>query len=133
MLTVSVPGEEARGYLGELPAEVRLLDWDGTGPRPDGAEAMPDVIVHQLTAIGPLDLRHFDRDFALTNRLRTDGTDYLLSAGQAAGVQRFVAQSYFAVYERAGGPVKSEDDQLDSAPAKGMRETLAKAGLRYVD
>ena len=57
------------------------------------ARAMPDVIVHQLTAIGALDLRHFDRDFALTNRLRTQGTDYLLSAGQAVGVRRFVAQS----------------------------------------
>ena len=40
-----------------------------------------------------MDLRHFDRDFALTNRLRTEGTDHLLSAGQAVGVRRFVAQS----------------------------------------
>src|SRR3712207_8522534 len=53
----------------------------------------PDVIVHQLTAIPEtLDLRHFDRDFALTARLRTEGTDHLLSAGQAVGVRRFVAQ-----------------------------------------
>ena len=37
-------------------------------------------------------MRYFDRDFALTNRLRTDGTDYLLSAGHAVGVRRFVAQ-----------------------------------------
>jgi nucleoside-diphosphate-sugar epimerase len=36
------------------------------------ARARPDIIVHELTAIGPLDLRHFDRDFALTNRLRTE-------------------------------------------------------------
>ena len=35
--------------------------------------ARPDVIVHQLTAIGAIDTRHFDRDFALTNRLRTEG------------------------------------------------------------
>jgi nucleoside-diphosphate-sugar epimerase len=59
------------------------------------ATAGPDVIVHELTAIPvSLDTRHIDRDFALTNRLRTEGTDHLLSAGQAAGVQRFVAQSY---------------------------------------
>ena len=38
-------------------------------------------------------MRHFDRDFALTNRLRTEGTDHLLSAGRAVGVRRFVAQS----------------------------------------
>jgi hypothetical protein len=58
------------------------------------AQAQPDVIIHQLTAIGTLDLRHFDRDFALTNRLRTEGTDHLLSAGRAVGIERFIAQSY---------------------------------------
>ncbi len=57
------------------------------------SRAQPDVIVHQLTAIGALDLRHMDRDFALTNRLRTEGTDHLLSAGQAVGVRRFVAHA----------------------------------------
>ena len=42
--------------------------------------------MHQLTALsGALDLRHFDRDFALTNRLRTEGTDHLLAAGRAVG------------------------------------------------
>ena len=63
------------------------------------------VIVHQLTAIGALDMRHFDRDFALTNRLRTEGTDHLLSAGQAVGVRRFVAQGVagYGAYVRAGG------------------------------
>ena len=52
MLTVSVPGEEARGYLGELPAEVRLLDWDGTGPRPDGAERV-EMFVGRYNALPP--------------------------------------------------------------------------------
>src|SRR5215208_6450314 len=42
-------------------------------------QAAPDVIIHELTAIGEVDMRHFDRDFALTNRLRTEGTDHLLS------------------------------------------------------
>src|SRR5215207_3758153 len=40
------------------------------------AEAEPDVIVHELTALsGDFDLRHFDRTFAETNRLRTEATD----------------------------------------------------------
>ena len=52
------------------------------------ARARPEVIVHQLTAIGAVDLRDFERAFAPTNRLRTEGTDYLLSAGQAVGVRR---------------------------------------------
>ena len=86
------------------------------------------MIVHELTAIDELDMRRFDRGFALTNELRTDGTDYLLSAGQAVGVQRFVAQSYFARYQRAGGPVKTEEDPVDSSPARETRETMAAIG-----
>ena len=82
------------------------------------AEAEPDVVVHQLTALsGSLDLRHFDRDFALTNRLRTEGTDHLLAAGRAVGARRFVAQSYAGwPFARSGGPVKTEDDPLDPSP-----------------
>jgi nucleoside-diphosphate-sugar epimerase len=96
------------------------------------AEAEPDVIVHQLTAIRSLDLRHFDRSFALTNRLRTEGTDHLLSAGRAVGVRRFVAQSYSAwPYERTGGPVKSEEDPLDPSPPREMRESLA--AIRHLE
>jgi nucleoside-diphosphate-sugar epimerase len=85
------------------------------------------VIVHELTAIGGLDMRHFDRDFALTNRLRTEGTDHLLSAGQAVGVRRFVAQGVasYGMYARTGGPVKSEADPLDPTPVSEMRQTLA--------
>jgi nucleoside-diphosphate-sugar epimerase len=90
------------------------------------------VIVHELTAIGPLNLRHFDRAFAQTNRLRTEGTDHLLSAGQAVGVRRFVAQSYAAFpYARTGGPVKSEETPFDPTPAREMRETLA--AIRHLE
>ena len=39
------------------------------------ARAKPEVIVDQLTAIGALDTRHFDRDFALTNRKAPIDTD----------------------------------------------------------
>ena len=89
------------------------------------------MIVHQLTAIGPLDMRHFDRDFAQTNRLRTEGTDHLLSAGQAVGVRRFVAQGIaaYGAYVRTGGPVKSEVDPLDPTPARDMRETWPRSTI----
>jgi nucleoside-diphosphate-sugar epimerase len=95
--------------------------------------ASPDVIVHELTSIGAIDMRHFDRDFALTNRLRTEGTDYLLSAGQAVGVRRFVAQGVasYGAYVRTGGPVKSEEDPFDPTPAREMRETLA--AIRHLE
>src|SRR3712207_2135916 len=96
------------------------------------ARARPDVIVHQLTAIPPLlDLRNFDRDFALTNRLRTEGTDHLLSAGQAVGVQRFVAQSNIIAYARTGGPGKSEEDPVDPTPAREMRAMVA--AIRHLE
>jgi nucleoside-diphosphate-sugar epimerase len=96
------------------------------------ALAQPDVIVHQLTAISGLDTRHFDRDFALTNRLRSEGTDHLLSAGRAVGVRRFVAQSYTGwPYARTGGPVKSEDDPLDPHPPREMRESMT--AIRHLE
>jgi nucleoside-diphosphate-sugar epimerase len=108
--------------LGATPAVADALDPDQVAEAV--GRASPEVIVHQLTAIGSLDLRHFDRAFALTNRLRTEGTDHLLSAGRAVGVRRFVAQSYFAFYARRGGAVKSEEDPPDLSPAREMRETV---------
>ena len=96
------------------------------------AAAAPDVIVHELTSISTLNLRHFDRSFARTNRLRTQGTDHLLSAGRAAGVKRFVAQSFTGwPYARSGGPIKSEDDPLDPTPPRAMRESLA--AIRHLE
>ncbi len=115
--------------LGAVPAVADALDPDQVAEAV--GRAMPDVIVHQLTAIGALDMRHFDRSFALTNRLRTEGTNHLLSAGQAVGVRRFVAQSYFASYTRTGAAVKSEEDPFDPSPAREMRETLAE--IRHLE
>ncbi len=89
------------------------------------AKARPEVIIHQLTAISSFDIRNFDRSFALTNRLRSEGTDHLLAAGRAVGVGRFVAQSYAAwPYARTGGPIKTEEDPLDPTPARNMRESM---------
>jgi nucleoside-diphosphate-sugar epimerase len=117
--------------LGAVPAVADALDPDQVAQAV--GRARPDVIVHQLTAIGALDMRRFDRDFALTNRLRTEGTDHLLSAGQAVGVRRFVAQGIagYGAYARTGGPVKTEEDPLDPTPAREMRETLA--AIRHLE
>jgi hypothetical protein len=73
--------------LGAVPVVADALDPDQVAQAV--GRAKPDVIVHQLTAIPVhFDPRHLGRDFALTNRLRTEGTDHLLSAGQAIGVRR---------------------------------------------
>jgi nucleoside-diphosphate-sugar epimerase len=117
--------------LGAQSVVADALDADAVG-RAVG-EAEPDVIVHQLTAIPPaVNMRRFDREFALTNRLRTEGTGHLLSAGQALGIKRFVAQSNAAVpYARTGGPIKREDDPLDHDPPPAFRQGLA--AIRHLE
>jgi nucleoside-diphosphate-sugar epimerase len=120
--------------LRALGAEPVVLDvLDGAAVRSAVAAAEPDAIVHQATALtGAADLKQFDRTFAGTNRLRTAGTDNLLSAARESGVGRFVAQSYAGwPYAREGGPVKSEDDPLDPTPVPTMHETLA--AIRYLE
>lgn len=126
--------ESKRAMLSELGAVPVVADALDAGQVADAVSgARPDVIVHELTAIGALNMRHFDRDFALTNRLRTEGTDNLLAAGKAVGVRRFVAQGIaaYGAYARTGGPVKGEEDPLESAPAREMRETLA--AIRHLE
>src|SRR5918995_5928388 len=96
--------------------------------------ATPDVVVHQLTALTGLsgNPRRFDREFATTNRLRTDGADNLLDGAIEAGVRRFVAQSFAGwPYAREGGPVKTEDDPLDTSPPIGGLATIA--AIRYLE
>ena len=128
-MTRSAAKRQLLREMGAEPVVADALDADQVAEAV--ARTQPDVIVHELTAIGPMDLRHFDSAFATTNRLRTQGTDHLLSAGQAVGVERFVAQSFFAAYERTGGPVKSEEDSFGPDPAKEMRETVA--AIRHVE
>src|SRR3954454_15966638 len=97
------------------------------------ATAQPDAIVHQMTALsGGADLRRFDRAFATTNELRTKGTENLLDAARAAGVERFVAQSY-AGWPSAptGGALVTEAEPLDPEPAPGQRETHA--AIRFLE
>ena len=97
------------------------------------AEASPEVIIHQLTALNrPFDVKHFDRTFEETNRLRTEATDHLLAAGRAVGVKRFIAQSYTSwPFARTGGAVKTEEDPLDPTPPKAMRKSLD--AIRHVE
>jgi nucleoside-diphosphate-sugar epimerase len=129
-MTRSASKQAMLSELGAVPVVADALDPAQVAEAVGSAR--PDVIVHQLTAIGSVDPRHFDRDFALTNRLRIEGTDHLLSAGQAMGVRRFVAQSYGAWwYVRTGGPVKTEEDPLDPTPAREMRES--RAAIRHLE
>jgi nucleoside-diphosphate-sugar epimerase len=130
-MTRSADKAEAVRALGAKPAVADALDPDAVATAV--AEAEPEVIAHQLTALsGPIDMRHIDRWFAQTNRLRTEGTDHLLAAGRTVGARRFLAQSYAGwPFARTGGPVKDEGDPLDRDPPERLRETLD--AIRYLE
>src|SRR5215467_9274140 len=82
-------------------------------------EAKPDAVVNLLTAIPPqLDPRHLARDFALTNRLRTEGTRNLLEAAHAAGATRIVAESLAYAYDPAADGICNEDAPLWRRPPR---------------
>ena len=126
------PGNAERVQaLGARPVQLDLLDREAVRRAVLAAE--PDAIVHEATALSDIsDFKHFDRTFAQTNRLRTEGTDALLAAAREAGVRRFVAQSFASGrYERTGGLIKTEDDPLDPKPLPAMRES--DAAMRYLD
>jgi len=95
--------------------------------------AEPEVIVHQMTALTDLrSFRNLDKQFAVTNELRTRGTDYLLEAANMAGTRRFIAQSFTGWDNaRSGGPVKTEQDPLDPRPLPGTTQALA--AIRHVE
>jgi nucleoside-diphosphate-sugar epimerase len=95
--------------------------------------AEPDVVIHEMTALAGLtSVKRFDDDFALTNRLRTEGTDHLLEGALIAGAHRFVAQSFGNWnYERAGTVAKRETDPLDADPPESQRQSLA--AIRYLE
>ena len=120
--------------LEALGAEAVVVDGlDAAGIGEAVARAEPDAIVHQMTALaGKPDLRRFDKWFAATNALRTRGTENLLAAAQATGVERVVVQSFVGWNNaRTGGPVKTEADPFDPEPLKWQRESLA--AIRFIE
>jgi nucleoside-diphosphate-sugar epimerase len=121
----SAAAAERLGGLGAEPVRLDLLDAEAV--RAAVLASAPDAIVHQATALaGARWGRSLDKTFAVTNRLRTEGTDALLAAAREAGVRRFVAQSFAPyLYARQGGPVKTEDDPVDAAPPRHTSQTYA--------
>jgi nucleoside-diphosphate-sugar epimerase len=115
-VTATTTGPGKLAVLQRMGAEAVVMDGlDAASVGVAVAAARPDAIVHEMTAItGKPNIKHMDRWFATTNRLRTEGTDHLLAAAEAAGVSNVVAQSYASWNGiRTGGRVKTEDDPLD--------------------
>jgi len=108
-----VPLLEATGHeaIGLSRAQgVDLLDADAV--RKAVRQAAPDAVLHMATAIpGSLNPRKLSRDFALTNRLRTEGTRNLVTAAREIGVGRIISQGVAFGYEPGPG-VANEDVPL---------------------
>ena len=145
--TTSAGKRDLLRRLGAEPVVMNGLDAISIGEAV--AKARPQVIVHEMTAINPVhagkpDIKHMDRWFATTIRLRTEGTDHLLAAAQAIGAH-FIAQSYASWNGvRQGGWVKTEEDPLDlhdgtaahagAVAIRHVEDVVVKAGgaaLRY--
>ena len=136
-VTATTTSAAKLGLLEQLGAVGVVMDGlDAVSVGEAVAEARPDAIVHQMTAIsmahaGKPDLKHPDRWFAPSNRLRTEGTDHLLAAAEATGVSNFVAQGYASWNGiREGGWVKTEEDPLDPGPTSARKTWEA---MRYLE
>jgi nucleoside-diphosphate-sugar epimerase len=137
-VTASTTGPGKLGLLEQLGADAVVMDGlDAASVGEAVAKARPDAIVHEMTGLsaahaGKIDMKHFDRWFASTNRLRTEGTDHLLAAAEATGVSHFVAQSYAGWNGiRKGGWVKTEEDPLDPEIGTGFSQTAE--AIRHVE
>ena len=137
-VTATTTSAAKLGLLARLGAGAVVMDGlDAVSVGEAVAKAGPEVIVHQMTGIsmahaGKPDLKHFDRWAVPTIRLRTEGTDHLLAAAEAADVSHFVAQGY-ANWNgiREGGWVKTEEDPLD--PMTGTAAHTSMEALRHVE
>ncbi len=138
-VTATTTGPAKLGWLEQLGADGVVMDGlDAVSVGEAVAKAQPDAIVHQMTALsaahaGKPDLKHPDRFFATTIRLRSEGTDHLLAAAEATGVSHIVAQGFGAFNGiREGGWVKTEEDPMDPGPASARQGTEALGHLEDV-
>jgi len=131
--TTRTPGKVAQ--LREAGAEPVVVDGlDREAVIAAVRAAAPEVIVHEMTALA--DMRSFrnpDKLFAVTNELRTRGTDNLLAAAAQVGARRVIAQGYAGPGpdKASGGGLKTEEDPLDWRPIRSAARAMA--AIRYVD
>lgn len=123
-MTSSPEKTDALRAMGAEPVVADGLDRDAVLEAVLRSE--PEVIIHQMTSLtGVTSFKHFDDEFALTNRLRTEGTDHLLGAAKAAGVRRVIVQSYGNWnYERTRSGLKIEGDPFDPNPPNNLDDIL---------
>ena len=126
LVTATTTSADKLGLLQQLGADGLVMDGlDAMSVGEAVAAAKPDAIVHEMTGLsfahaGKPNFRHPERFGAVTNRLRTEGTDHLLAAAEATGVSHVVAQSVATwPANREGGLVTEEELlPLQELPAK---------------
>ena len=90
--------------------------------------ARPDAVIDQLTSLPwRINPRTIERDFALNDRLRSQGTRILVAAAQAAGARRILAQSvaFFYVPGAPGTVHREQDARLSDPPGPSKRTARA--------
>ena len=90
-----------------LGAEPLVVDvYDAAGLREAVVDFAPDLVMHQLTDL-PDDAAEIPERAAGNARIREEGTANLIAAAQAAGAERFLAQSI--AWIPAGGAESREE------------------------
>jgi nucleoside-diphosphate-sugar epimerase len=134
VLAVCRSPEKLDGLRAQGAQAVALDALDAAAVQRAVTAARPQALIHQLTAIpAQINPRTMVRDFAANDRLRTEGTANLLAAADAAGVERFIAQSIaFAYAPGPAGTIHVEQDPLlapEQAPKEFRRSAAAVAEL----
>lgn len=117
---------EALRAVGAEPVVLDALDAEAVSRAVIAAR--PDAVIHQLTSIpARIDPRRMERDFATNDRLRSDGTRYLVEAARAAGVRRIVAQSIAFSY--APGPPGTNHREQDRLLGEDAMKPFRRSAL----
>ena len=117
------------GGLAATGAEPLVMDvLDAAATESALIAARPEVVVYQATALSSVDanMRKFDQYFAVTNRLRTEGTANLMAAVRKIGGARVVAQSFGgSAFPPGGPPAQDESAGFNPNPPAAMATTFA--------
>ncbi len=91
-------------------------------------DTAPDAVVNVVTAVpAEIDPKRMVEQFAMTNRLRREGTRNLTDAAEATGVRRVIAESLAYIYEPSDDGPANEDEPLWRHPPQEFAPNLAAA------
>jgi len=112
---------EKADMVRELGAEPVVCDVYDAARLTEAVTAFaPELVMHQLTDL-PDDVKRLALYMRRNNRIRTEGTQNLLAAGQAAGAPRFIAQSIAFTPPGAGKAVKRHERMVLDAGGTVLR------------